>query len=181
MTSWTGQEFTGGRVVEHHGVFGREPPMRESDVRERQVAMERYRKGQTPAAICLSLGRARAWFYKWLKRSQEGEAQWFQDRSRRPKDSPRRTGASLEQQVVDVRVQLDAEGVFCGDQAILWRLEEMGFCPVPSLRTISRILARQGLVHRPKGRFEPKGKKYPRCQPRRPGTYIRSTSSVRAT
>lgn len=133
--------------------------MPESEVRARQVAVERYARGEKPAAICSSLGRSRRWFYKWLKRSQEGDPEWFQDRSRRPKGNSRRTSLFVEQQIVAARRELDAEGLFCGDQAIAWRLEEIG--PSPSLRTIGRILSHHALVQRQKKRFEPKGKKYP--------------------
>ena len=38
--------------------------------------------------------------------------------------------------------------------------------PLPSLRTISRIVSREGLTHRRTGRYEPKRKRYPtlKCQ-----------------
>jgi len=143
--------------------------MSNPEVRIRQIAVERFVRGETPVAICSSLGRSRRWFYKWLKRSQEGPVEWFQEHSRRPKGNPRRTPAFLEQQVANARRELDAEGLFCGDQAIAWRLEEAGVSPLPSLRTIARILSRQELVRRPQRRFEPKGKKYPRLAAQAPG------------
>jgi hypothetical protein len=60
-----------------------------------------------------------------------------------------------------VRLNLYNEGLFCGDQAISWELKRLGVSPLPSLRTISRILDRHGLTHRRTGRYEPKGKRYP--------------------
>jgi putative transposase len=140
-----------------------------SESRVRQVAVERYARGESLASICSSLGRARRWFYKWLKRSQEGGPDWFKTQSRRPQGNSRRTVAWIERQVVQVRGQLDVEGVFCGDQAIAWRLEQMRVSPMPSLRTIGRILARHDLVRRQKGRFASKGKKYPALAAQAPG------------
>jgi transposase InsO family protein len=143
--------------------------MDDSEVNARLIAVQRYRQGEKPATVCASLGRSRRWFYKWLKRSQEGGPQWFLEQSRRPKGNSRQTPDPVEQQVVDVRQELDAEGLFCGDQAIAWRLEEKGLAHVPSLSTIGRILSRHDLVQRQKKRFEPKGKKYPALQAAAPG------------
>jgi transposase InsO family protein len=52
-------------------------------------------------------------------------------------------------------------GLFCGAQAIQWELRDLGIQPLPSLRSINRILSRHELTHRRTGRYEPKGKKYP--------------------
>jgi hypothetical protein len=41
-------------------------------------------------------------------------------------------------------------------------LEALQVSPLPSLRTISRIVSREGLTHRRTGRYEPKGKHYPK-------------------
>ena len=59
------------------------------------------------------------------------------------------------------RLSLYNKGLFCGDQAIQWELDEMAVRPLPSLSTISRILRRRELTHRRTGRYEPKGKAYP--------------------
>jgi hypothetical protein len=60
-----------------------------------------------------------------------------------------------------VRLSLYNKGLFCGAQAILWELEDMSVEPLPSLRTINRILSRHDLTHGRTGRYELKGKKYP--------------------
>ncbi len=59
------------------------------------------------------------------------------------------------------RLSLYNQGLFCGAQAILWELEEQNIQPLPSLRTINRILSRNDLTHRRTGRYEPKGARYP--------------------
>jgi len=60
-----------------------------------------------------------------------------------------------------VRLSLYNKGLFCGAQAIHWELEDLGVEPLPSLRTINRILSHNELTHRRTVRYEPKGKKYP--------------------
>jgi hypothetical protein len=60
-----------------------------------------------------------------------------------------------------VRLDLYNHGLFCGAQAIRWELEDLGVSPLPSLRTINRILSRYELTHRRTGRYEPTGRKYP--------------------
>jgi len=60
-----------------------------------------------------------------------------------------------------VRLCLYNKGVFCGAQAILREMEDLDVSPLPSLRTINRILARNGLTHRRTGRYSPKGTPYP--------------------
>jgi len=58
-----------------------------------------------------------------------------------------------------VRLNLYNRDLFCGAQAILWEIEELEIRPLPSLRTINRILSRNDLITvapadmRPKGRY----------------------------
>lgn len=59
------------------------------------------------------------------------------------------------------RLSLYNKGLFCGAQAIHWDLDQQEVRPLPSLRTINRILSRNDLTHRRTGRYEPKGVKYP--------------------
>ena len=66
------------------------------------------------------------------------------------------------------RLSLYNKGVFCGAQAILWELESQGVQPLPSVRTINRILSRHELTYRRTGRYEPKGTPYPSFPAERP-------------
>jgi len=61
-----------------------------------------------------------------------------------------------------VRLQLYNQGVFCGTQAILGELEDMGIQSLPSPSTIDRILRRNQLTHRRTGRYQAKGTPYPK-------------------
>lgn len=67
----------------------------------------------------------------------------------------------VEQRVRLMRLDLDNQGFFCGAQAIRWELEDQGLVPLPSLRTINRILRRKKLTDRPTGEKQPSGKQYP--------------------
>src|SRR3990172_748458 len=143
--------------------------MSDSKEDDRQRAIRRYLKGEGPAAIYGSMGYSPRWFYKWLHRHQGGDADWFTEQSRQPHTIPTRTAREVEAIVIMTRLSLYNRGLFCGAQAIRWELDELVVRPLPSLRSINRILARHELTHRRTGRYEPKGKKYPRLVGTRPG------------
>ena len=114
------------------------------------------------------MGRTRPWLYKWLNRYTPSNSEWYRDRSRCPFTSPQRTARDIEEFVKLTRLSLYNQDLFCGAQAILWELEEQNVQPLPSLRTINRILARNDLVHRRTSRYEPKGTPYPNLPARVP-------------
>lgn len=130
-------------------------------IQKRAEAVQRYLAGEDPRSIYSSLRKSKTWLYKWVNRYKSGDPAWCQDQSKQPRISPRRTTNEIEEIVKMVRLSLYNKGLFCGDQAILWELEDMQVRPLPSLRTINRILNRHGLTHRRTGRYEPKGKHYP--------------------
>jgi putative transposase len=134
--------------------------MVEAKVLDRQRAIERYLNGESPTAICQSLGYSREWFYKWLKRSETRTPDWAAERSRRPARSPRRVTAEREATILATRRSLARRHLFCGAQAIAWELRDVGVVP-PSVRTIGRILERHGLVTREREGYVAKGTAYP--------------------
>lgn len=136
---------------------------------DRQRAVQRYGAGESPTSICASMGYSRPWLYKWLHRSLTGPGDWFGEQSRRPHQSPTRSGREIEQIVTLVRLSLYNRGLFCGAQAIRWELEDLAVTPLPSLRMINRLLARHALTHRRTGRYKPKGKQYPALVASQPG------------
>lgn len=129
--------------------------------RHRALAVQRFLAGETPEAICTSLGKSKSWLYRWVGRYREGTPTWNDTRSRRPLTSPHHTPKEIEEIVKLIRLSLYNKGLFCGAQAILWELEDVGVMPLPSLRTINRILARNELTHRRTGKYEAKGTLYP--------------------
>ena len=68
----------------------------------------------------------------------------------------------IEEIVKMVRLNLYNRDLFSGAQAILWEMDELGIRPLPSLRTINRILRRNELTHRRTGRYAAKGTPYPK-------------------
>lgn len=143
--------------------------MEDQAERDRRRAIERHLKGEAPRAIAASMGYSAQWLYKWVARFNSGDPEWFRSASRRPRESPRRTQIEIEAAIKVVRGELEREGRFFGDQAIRWELEDLGIRPLPSLRTINRILDRAGLTRPRRGRYLPKGKKYPTLRGDQPG------------
>lgn len=135
---------------------------------ERRIAVQRFFNGEAPGAICAALGRSRSWLYKWVARYAPDDPAWDANASRQPWHSPHRTPEEIEDIVELVRLSLYNKGLFCGDQAIAWELEDLGVRPLPSLSTIGRILRRRELTHRRTGRYEPKGTVYPALPALRP-------------
>lgn len=141
----------------------------EDEIRRiRVLAVERFKTGESPDAICISLGKTKYWLYKWVKRYNESDTSWCEDHSRRPKVTPRRTSSGIEEIVKRVRHTLYSHDQFCGAQAILWELEDMQITPLPSVRTINRILVRNDLTQRRTGAYIPKGTPYPQLASLRP-------------
>ena len=141
----------------------KEEGMKKKQQRDRELAVKRYLQGEEISAIAKSLGRSRPWVYKWVERKQASSAEidWCADQTRAPHSNSRQLSREVVEAVKLARLHLYNQGLFCGAQAINWELAELGLAPMPSLRTINRVLSREGLTHRRTGRYEPKGKKYP--------------------
>ena len=127
-----------------------------------------------PESICASLGRSKACLYKWVERHIADDNSWSESQSKRPLRVTSRTPKEIEEIVKMVRLNLYNRDLFCGAQAILWEIEELEIRPLPSLRTINRILSRNDLTHRRTGRYEAKGTAIPEAsiivsQPDPPG------------
>jgi len=127
----------------------------------RILAIERYLQGESAKSIYCSLGCSKAWFFKWLRRYRSNDSSWFTEYSKKPRVSPGRTAAGIEDSICRVRNTLRKQSLFCGAQAILWQLADEGINPLPSESTVKRVLKRHGLVDRKNEPYRPKGKKYP--------------------
>ncbi|NOQ51755.1 MAG: DDE-type integrase/transposase/recombinase [Desulfuromonadaceae bacterium] len=141
----------------------------EDDIQEeRNRAVQRFLRGEKPEAICASLNRSKSWLYKWVERYVADDDSWTESRSCCPHTFASRTSKEVEEIIKMVRLNLYNKGLFCGAQAILWELEDLGITSLPSLRTINRILSRNELTHRRTGKYEPKGTPYPKLPSARP-------------
>ncbi len=136
--------------------------MKDELTQQRILAVQRFLNGEKPESICASLGKSRAWLYKWVERHLEDGDSWSENRSRRPVNVSSRTPTEIEEIVKMVRLNLYNRNLFCGAQAILWEMEDLGVAPLPSIRTINRILSRNELTNRRTGKYEAKGTPYPK-------------------
>jgi hypothetical protein len=135
----------------------------EDEIKQKRLqAVQRFRNGESPNTICASLGMSKAWLYKWVGRYLSGDHAWNESRSRRPGSCPTHTPIEIDEIVKMIRLNLYNQDLFCGAQAILWEMEDLGVEPLPSLRTINRILSRNELTHRRTGKYEAKGTVYPK-------------------
>ena len=136
--------------------------------KDRKIAIQRYLNGDRPVDVWTSMGYSERWFFKWLERYENVEDEWYEEKSRCPHTNPNRTALEIEEIVKFIRLDLYNQGLFHGAQAIQWRMEELNVKPIPSLRTIGRILSRNELTHKRTGNYVPKGKKYPKLNANKP-------------
>lgn len=133
---------------------------REQEEKRRQEAIRLYEQGGKVPEICERLQVSRPWFYKWRKRFQSGEPDWFCEQSRRPHRVANKTSLKQERVVIGIRRRLEkAKYSQRGALAIQWEMEKLGVEPLPTW-TIDRILKRHHLV-RAKRKYQPSGKPYP--------------------
>ena len=135
--------------------------MKEENTRQRILAVERFKNGESSEGICASLNKSRAWLYKWVSRYDDHNTSWCESQSRRPKIVANFTPAEMVEIVKMVRLNLYNQDLFCGAQDIHWEMEELGVALLPSIRNINRILSRHSLTHRRTGKYEAKGTAYP--------------------
>jgi putative transposase len=109
----------------------------------RHQAMEQYLANDKVEDICQQLACSKSWLYKWRARYDATNPAWMQQRSTRPKHSPTQTPAHVVQAVVSLYVTLRHNGTGGGASAILQALTQQGLAPLPSRRTIYRIVCRQ--------------------------------------
>lgn len=116
------------------------------------------RRGQSLRAIAQQFGVGVATVAHWVARAkgQRLDRVDFSDRSRAPHQT-RRTAISLEDRVLQTRRDLAQSDLGAiGADAIHQALVDQGIAPVPSVRTINRILGRRGaLDSKPRTRRPP--------------------------
>ena len=112
----------------------------------RQLAIKRYRDNEKPKSIYTDLNRSKYWFFKWLKRYQSGDPDWYKDRSKAPHRQPTALSEIDKQRIISVRQRLESQKFAqIGASAIKWELNKAS-CFFPSDRSINRVLKREGLI-----------------------------------
>lgn len=112
----------------------------------RKQAIERYLKGESPKSIYSHLNRSKNWFFKWLKRYQNGDPNWSADQSRAPVHRPKTISARDRKRIIETRLHLESQKYAqTGPSAIKWELAKAG-SQLPSDSTIKRVLRQEGLI-----------------------------------
>ncbi len=110
----------------------------------RQQAIARYLAGDKIETICREMGCSKSWLYKWRDRYQADHPTWTQALSRRPETSPAQLAAHIEEEIVHLRHALLPQGAGPASAATIQQvLQAKAIAPVPSLRTIYRVLQRR--------------------------------------
>ena len=149
----------------------------EEEIQLRKLCVQLSARGKNVTQIHRELNRTRDWVYKWLKRAQSGQTDWYLDQSRAPHNKPGKIGKELEQAIVNSRLKLvkrdtpETKYAFCGAVAIHQELDNLGYWNKPALSTINRVLKRNGLITKQgKEAKEKSSKKYfPHIKARHPG------------
>lgn len=112
----------------------------------RQKAIRWKQAGRAASWICQRLERSREWFYKWRSRYQLEGASGLRDRSHAPKSNPHRWSGNMHQAILDIRDRLMRRRGprkryrLVGSATIRHELAYLGYDPLPSLRTVERML-----------------------------------------
>jgi transposase InsO family protein len=117
-------------------------PWKTVDIHEQRVrfVVEATRGERSLTALCEAYEISRPTGYLWLQRYREAGIGGIAERSRRPRESPRRTASAIEQQVVELRRRYPDWGA----RKLQVLLAEAGL-PLPR-NTVHRILRRHGLI-----------------------------------
>jgi len=122
----------------------------EFTARQRAIALRL--SGCPVKAICSALGRSEFWFYKWWRRYLQSGAEGLFDLTRANHHVAQRIPPELERTILSIRRRLQAHAVpatrysLIGADAILAELKALDVRPLPSRRTIERVLQRNGLT-----------------------------------
>ncbi len=108
----------------------------------RHQAIKQYLAEDKVEDICRQLTCAKSWLYKWRNRYDATNPAWVQERSKRPKNHPTQTPEHVVQAVISLYVTLCHHGTGSGATAIREALTQQGIAPMPSRRTIYRIVHR---------------------------------------
>jgi len=108
----------------------------------RHQAIDQYLAEDKVEDICRQLACSKSWLYKWRNRYDANNATWAQERPKKPKSHPTQTPEHVERAVVSLHLTLRHNGTGGGATAIMQALAQQGIEPVPSRRTIYRMVRR---------------------------------------
>ncbi|MBV7333173.1 DDE-type integrase/transposase/recombinase [Chloroflexi bacterium TSY] len=117
----------------------------------RQAAIRLRLAGENIEAICQTLNRSESWFHKWWRRYMDVGPAGLYDLTRAPRQVTNRTPPHIERAIISIRKRLTKRATaetrygLVGAEQIRAELENLGYTPLPSARTIERIVNQAGL------------------------------------
>jgi len=117
----------------------------------RQRAITLRLAGRPVKYICTALGRSEFWLHKWWRRYLDFGSDGLYDLTR-AHQAPTRIPPELERTILAIRRRLQAHAqprtryALIGASAILAELKALNVRPLPSTRTIERVLQRHGIT-----------------------------------
>jgi len=107
-------------------------------------------EGRSVKEVCEAHDISRSWLYELIARYREHGDEGLRPQSKRPRSSPTRVAAALEDEIVALRKELTEVGVDAGAHTIHYHLQQRHRrrrrAAVPSVATIWRVLSRRGFV-----------------------------------
>jgi transposase-like protein len=116
--------------------------MAQRTAHRRHQAINQYLAADKVEDICQQLACSKSWLYKWRERYDANNPAWVQERSKRPQHPPTPTPEHVARAIVSLHVTLRHHGRGGSATAIMQALTQQGIAPVPSRRTMYRILCR---------------------------------------
>ena len=100
----------------------------------RESAIKRLENGESPKEIYQSLGKSKAWFFKWLKRYKNECENWAQSKSRRPHHTSKKIDTTMEQAIIETRKRRERQlYAQIGALSISYDLQQQGIDSSSSL------------------------------------------------
>ena len=121
----------------------------DNELSDRQQAIKWRLAGRSVEEICGLLGRSPAWFHQWWRRYRMFGPNGLFDLTR-ANVQPRRISPELERIIVGIRQRLASQThpgtrySLIGASSILAELQVLHIHPLPSARTVERVLERNG-------------------------------------
>jgi transposase InsO family protein len=122
-------------------------------------------EGRSKSAVAADYRVSRRWVITLVQRYLADGDAGLRPRSRRPRTSPQQTPVAVEEQIVEIRKELDRDGHDAGAETIAFHLQQR--CgATPSVSTIWRILKARGFVTpQPHKRPKSAGTRFQAAQP----------------
>lgn len=123
-----------------------------NELSDRRQAIRMRLAGETMATIYRTLQRSEAWVRKWWHRYLEAGGEGLYDLSRIHGAVVDRIPMHIERAILAIRRRLVAHATpqtryaLIGAATIREELQALGFAPIPTLRTIERVLQRHNLT-----------------------------------